>query len=549
VHESAAAMGCTVSSAGSAVGTTASASVQPPTEGHSAALVVTPRSRGSVHASRRSSAEAAPNRPVQTTSVSLADMRKSRSSDSHVSHSTDTRSTTRLKDYWLDGSNDFQSAREMVQRDYELVEQELQSHTRNRGRRLQPSRSGSHRAFFDIDEGSVQEEPLPETAAAATAPLAHGAASARSALSFEWYNVLQRVVDQPPSTLPPLRLLPGATLAQLMRFPRASEREHITTVSSDNVAEIIAGSIYFVSHRWDSPVAPDTNENAQALLLIDWLDSEHGPTAWHSMYFWIDWSCIEQDDDALKVQQIQSLPIYLRCCTYLVSIAWRDYWKRSWCGLEIVAFDMTKKRIVLTEGGGCEILNNRAEAQARLIRDPGLPHVWDGECSDNNDRQLIMDVMMTVLNFDMQQLDNRERAAAASDPSAHKDNLGDLGALLYTYRRSLQATTVWIGSIPDTVADDLSLRGIFHSAGLICSYISIRLKPGKHKNWALVTFPSAIVAEAAIKSTLRAEDEEGELVTLVVQECQVEQKLLERGSAMSTSGQLQRISANHMSQS
>ena len=171
VHESAAAMGCTVSSAGSAVGTTASASVQPPTEGRSAALVVTPRSRGSVHASRRSSAEAAPNRPVQTTSVSLADTRKSRSSDSHVSHSTDTRSTTRLKDYWLDGSNDFQSAREMVQRDYELVEQELQSHTRNRGRRLQPSRSGSHRAFFDIDEGSVQEEPLPEAAAAATASL------------------------------------------------------------------------------------------------------------------------------------------------------------------------------------------------------------------------------------------------------------------------------------------------------------------------------------------------------------------------------------------
>lgn len=286
----------------------------------------------------------------------------------------------------------------------------------------------------------------------------------------------------------------------------------------------------------------------------------------------------EQDDVSLKLRQIQSLPIYLRCCTYIVCIAWRDYWQRSWCGLEVVAFDMTKKRTVLTEGGGCEILDNRAAAQARLIRDPGLPHVWDGECSDDNDRDLIMDVMMAVLNVDMKQLDNRERAAAAAAASAatgateaeaeveasgslaptqsdttvaHKDNLGDLGALLYTYRRTLQATTVWVGSIPDTVADDLSLKGLFQSAGLVCLHISIRLKPDrdeiKHRNWALVTFPSAVVAEAAIKSSISAEDEAGEVVTLKIHESKVEQKLLERGSAMSTAGQLQSISASHMS--
>ena len=35
-------------------------------------------------------------------------------------------------------------------------------------------------------------------------------------------------------------LLPGATLAQLGRFPRNSEREHVTTVSAANVAVIPA---------------------------------------------------------------------------------------------------------------------------------------------------------------------------------------------------------------------------------------------------------------------------------------------------------------------
>jgi len=36
--------------------------------------------------------------------------------------------------------------------------------------------------------------------------------------------------------------------------------------------------------------------------------------------------------------------------------------------------------------------------------------VWDGDCSAAEDRQLIMDVMMAVLNVDMKQLDNREAA-------------------------------------------------------------------------------------------------------------------------------------------
>jgi hypothetical protein len=252
-------------------------------------LVVTPRSRAPVV--RRSSAEAAPLGQNQQTSVRLADARRTRSSDSHLSHSTDARSgsTVRLRDYWLGGSNDYAAAREMIGRDLDVVEQELHSYARNRQK--QPARSGSHRAFFSIDEGNVQEEP-PSEAAATAATTAHGAASARSALSFEWHNVLQRAVDQPPSTLPPLNLLAGATLAELGRFPRASEIEYVTTVSADNVADIIAGSIYFISHRWNSPESPDTDDNAQARLLIEWLDKEHGAQAWHGMYFWIDWSCM-----------------------------------------------------------------------------------------------------------------------------------------------------------------------------------------------------------------------------------------------------------------
>ena len=101
------------------------------------------------------------------------------------------------------------------------------------------------------------------------------------------------------------------------------------------------------------------------------------------------------------------------------------------------------------------------------------------------------------------------------------------------------------------MADDLSLRGLFQRAGLVALHITIRLKPGKCNNWALVTFPSAAIAQAAIATAIRAQDDEevgseGKLVDIVVKECNVEQQLLERGSAISGSGQLQSIAASHL---
>ena len=101
------------------------------------------------------------------------------------------------------------------------------------------------------------------------------------------------------------------------------------------------------------------------------------------------------------------------------------------------------------------------------------------------------------------------------------------------------------------MADDLSLRGLFQTVGLVALHITIRLKPGRCNNWALVTFPAAAIAQAAIATAIRAQDDEevgseGKLVDIVVKECNVEQQLLERGSAISGSGQLQSIAASHL---
>ena len=373
------------------------------------------------------------------------------------------------------GSNDFQVAKNMVESDLDVVQRAFSAGVGvndcepNARQARRSGRSGSHRKFFDraasaqnLPSEDVAEEedqePKPKISTGSTS-------GARSTLSFEWSNVLQRCCDEPPSSVPPLRLLTGKALAQLRRFPRSTEREYVTTVSVQNVADIISGSIYFVSHRWDSPEHPDTSGNAKAQLLINWLDREHGTNGWQHMYFWVDWSCIDQDNEELKLQQIHSLSIYLRCCTYFICIAWTDYWSRAWCGMEALAFDMTKKRVVLRSDtgdndGGVEILANRAAAQAALVRDPLKPHVWDGDCSSDDDRELIMEVMMAVLQVDMKQLENRERAglgagraeagegevAAAAAESGNKDELGDLGALLYAYRRRLRDTTVWVGT-------------------------------------------------------------------------------------------------------
>ena len=84
-------------------------------------------------------------------------------------------------------------------------------------------------------------------------------------------------------------------------------------------------------------------------------------------------------------------------------------------------------------------------------------------------------------------------------------------------------------------------EGCSRPYGLVALHITIRLKPGRCNNWALVTFPAAAIAQAAIATAIRAQGDEeagseGKLVVIVVKECKVEQQLLERGSATSGSG-------------
>jgi hypothetical protein len=233
--------------------------------------------------------------------------------------------------------------------------------------------------------------------------ICQSAVEERSGGQLEWSDFLRSLVQ---SGAPRLRLVPGKILKRLRRFPRSDEREFHIEVDNTNVRDVTHSRIYFVSHRWAQSLAPDTRENSQAELLITWLDKEH--EEWDDFYFWIDWACIDQDDNDLKARQIEALPIYLRCCTYFVGIAWGSYWKRCWCGLEAVGFDITKKRVMLYEDGRTEIVNDRASAKTRLQRPAGTDKVWDGECFSADDKFLIKRVMMAIFSADVNQLELRK---------------------------------------------------------------------------------------------------------------------------------------------
>lgn len=85
--------------------------------------------------------------------------------------------------------------------------------------------------------------------------------------------------------------------------------------------------------------------------------------------------------------------------------------------------DMTKKRTMLYEGGGCngvQIVKDRASAKAQLQRPEDKDKVWDGLCFNDDDKELIKRVMVAVYSADISQMRLRKsqlekQQLAASD--------------------------------------------------------------------------------------------------------------------------------------
>jgi hypothetical protein len=196
--------------------------------------------------------------------------------------------------------------------------------------------------------------------------------------------------------IPPMRLVPGRYLERLARFPRSDEQEMVIAAvpvplrpSHPRPQELLGEDesqfgVTFVSHRWARAFHPDTEDNAQARALIEYLNSDANPTkgCWRDRYFWIDWSSIDQDSRSQKEAMINALPIYLRCCNHFISLEWsRDYWSRAWCRLEVAGSTLCDSRsLIAISGEVSELPSTEVALEAKM---GGRPET--GECYDPAD--------------------------------------------------------------------------------------------------------------------------------------------------------------------
>jgi hypothetical protein len=65
-----------------------------------------------------------------------------------------------------------------------------------------------------------------------------------------------------------------------------------------------------------------------------------------------------------------------------------------------------------------------------------------------------------------------------------------------------QQGMVWVGGLPESLTAEASLRSVFERFGPVTS-VTVRVKEGASKSWALVSFAETISAEAALATDLR----------------------------------------------
>jgi len=150
-----------------------------------------------------------------------------------------------------------------------------------------------------------------------------------------------------------MHLVWWGTLVELGRLPRYPDYEDsvhildgesllerwVEKMDSDGKVDGRHIRISFLSHRWDSLSDPDEERNkARALGLYgrsgssanysDALDFDH--------YYWIDQSCVHQDDDRLKQMAMLKLGVWMTTCTdfILFRSSKNDYEPRAWTRLE-----------------------------------------------------------------------------------------------------------------------------------------------------------------------------------------------------------------------
>lgn len=141
---------------------------------------------------------------------------------------------------------------------------------------------------------------------------------------------------------PAMRLLHWDTLALLGRIPRSSEGLAVDALEGIDVFGAPVVEVFMVSHRWLRPSLdprrshPDDPGNGKARAIIEfsswrrqWVLHRHGFLP--EIYYWIDYSCIDQDNAA---EAVPLLPLWVACCERFLRFETDDYDERAWCRVE-----------------------------------------------------------------------------------------------------------------------------------------------------------------------------------------------------------------------
>ena len=141
---------------------------------------------------------------------------------------------------------------------------------------------------------------------------------------------------------PAMRLLHWGKLAELGRIPRSDEGHAVDAIEGIDAFGWPVVEVFMVSHRWLRPSLdparshPDGpgGEKARAINEFsrwrrEWVRSKHGFTP--EIFYWIDYSCIDQDDTAAAVPL---LPLWVACCERFLRVETEDYDERTWCRVE-----------------------------------------------------------------------------------------------------------------------------------------------------------------------------------------------------------------------
>lgn len=124
----------------------------------------------------------------------------------------------------------------------------------------------------------------------------------------------------------PMVLISFDVLKQIGRIPCSTEHSLVDTVRYDDLltrGSRSASLIVFMSHLWLSPSTdravshPDFNGLKHSLLCRGLERIRNGLPYLDEIYIWIDYFCIDQQDDSLRSIGLDNLPGYLERCDVL----------------------------------------------------------------------------------------------------------------------------------------------------------------------------------------------------------------------------------------